>query len=256
MTSDDGLGQRSGALGPPPSEAELWRRLRTGSSPEAREALFSIHLAFAKKIARRIFLRKSSPDIEIQDLYQLASLGLLEAIDRYDPDAGVPFAGYAAKRISGNILDGIAQSSEMRRQLSFRHRVRAERVRSLTAATPVGAPPPSAMDALVELAVGLAIGFMLEGTGLHRSDDAPDRAANAYDSLAWKDTIGQVLAEVSALPAREHSVIQHHYLDGLEFEQIAALLGLSKGRISQIHKSALAMLRQRLRRSNDFRLQR
>ena len=51
-------------------------------------------------------------------------------------------------------------------------------------------------------------------------------------------------------------IIRRHYLDGLTFEDIGSKMGLSKGRVSQIHKAALILLRKRLSKSGDFRLQR
>ena len=214
------------------------------------------HLGFARQIARRRFLDRTGGDIEFPDLCQLAYAGLLEAIDRFDPDHGASFRTYASRRISGSILDGIAKMSEVREQISFRNHARSERVRSLG---DFDAPPrstSSAMQALMDLAVGLAIGFMLEGTGLFTPEDQSDARANAYESLAWKQTINRVVSEIAQLPEREAAVVRHHYLSGLTFDQIGALLGVTKGRVSQIHKAAIDRLRGRLPSGADFRLER
>ena len=120
------------AEAPPPDEAALWQAVRSKASPPARERLFSLYSDFAGRIARRHFMDRRTGDIQQDDLRQLAYAGLLEAIDRFDPDRGIPFRGYAARRISGSILDGLAKMSEVREQISFRNRARAERVRSLS----------------------------------------------------------------------------------------------------------------------------
>jgi len=237
-------------------EDALWLAFKQDGSAQAREKLFSAHYDFARQIARRHWLDRRSGDIEHQDLCQLASAGLLEAIDRYDPALGVPFRGYAARRITGSILDGIAKMSEVREQLSFRNRVRGERARSLAIEGAETLPVDEAMRALTELAVGLAIGFMLDDAGLYVTDGERDGRANAYESLAWKDTIRRMLTEISRLPEREQLIIRHHYLSGLTFDQIGAVLGLSKGRISQLHQAAIALLRKRLRNAGDFKLER
>lgn len=238
----------------PAGEAALWGRLRENGSAAAREQLFAAHLPFARKIARQQQLDRSNGDIDLQDLYQLACAGLLEAIDRFDPAFGVPFRGYAARRIRGSVLDGIARMSEVREQISFRQRMRRERLRSLTEDGAANLPVAGALQALANLAVGLALGFMLEGTGLFRGNEE-DPCPTAYQSLAWKDMLRRVTDELETLPEREQTILRRHYLDGLEFERIADLLGLSKGRISQLHKAALHSLRKRLARAGQFNSQ-
>jgi RNA polymerase sigma factor for flagellar operon FliA len=241
---------------PPQDESTLWRALRTEGSTAAREILFSTYASFARQIATRHFRDRRSGDIEHQDLCQLAFAGLLEAIDRFDPDRGLPFRGYASRRISGSILDGVAKMSEMREQISFRNRMRADRVRSLTAEALDDLSIAEAMQALSDIVAGLAVGFMLESGGLVVADGEPDRRPTAYESLAWKDTLRRLGRELEDLPDRDRAILRHHYLDSMTFEQIGALLGLSKGRISQLHRSALGMLRRRLVRSDDFTFER
>lgn len=237
-------------------ETALWRMFRQTGSPETRERLFSLHYELARRIARRHWLDRSTGDIEFQDLCQLAAAGLLEAIDRYDPALGAPFPSYAAHRITGSVLDGLAKMSEVREQISFRNRIRTERARSLAVADADTLPTKDALQALTDLAVGLAIGFMLDDAGLYVIDGERDRRANAYESLAWKETLGRLLTEISRLPERERLIIRHHYMGGLTFDQIGEVLSLTKGRISQMHQAAIALLRKRLRNSGDFKLER
>jgi RNA polymerase sigma factor for flagellar operon FliA len=237
-------------------EAALWADWRTHARLPAREALFSLYTPFARHLAKRHFLDRASPDIELAELGQLAFAGLLEAIDRFDPAVGAPFRSFAVRRISGSILDGIAHMSEVREQLSFRKRIRQERARSLSEADVEIASPPEAMDALIDLAVGLALGFMVEGSGLYVQEDEPDRRFSAYASLAWKETVQRVLDEISRLPDREALIIRRHYLEGLTFDQIGSLLGVSKGRVSQLHRGAIESLRSRLPAAAEFHLER
>jgi RNA polymerase sigma factor for flagellar operon FliA len=226
-------------------EEALWTAFKIERSMSAREELFRIYLPFARRLARRRH-STGAKDIEFQDLFQMACAGLLEALDKYDPTTGAHFKSYASRRISGSILDGISKLSEMREQISFRNRMRGERARSLAANQ---VDTTEVMDALAELVVGLALGFMLEDAGLAASETQPDRHVTGYQSLAWKQTVQRLTDELSKLPERERTVVRGHYLDGLDFEQLAGLLGLSKGRISQVHRSALAMLKRRLPRS-------
>lgn len=238
------------------AERALWRAFRQEGSTTARERLFSPHFDFAKSIARRHWLDRRSGDIEFKELCQLAATGLLEALDRFDPERGTAFPAFASRRISGCIVDGIGKMSEVREQVSFRNRIRAERARSLAPAEGEVFAADEALRALSELAVGLALGFMLDDAGVYAPDGERDRRASAYESLAWKETIQRLLAEMSRLPPRESLIIRHHYLGGLTFDQIGAVLGITKGRVSQLHQAALVLLRKRMRNPDNFKLER
>lgn len=226
------------------------------SRQDLREALFAEHIDFAKRLAARQRRRYGAADIELEDLFQLAAAGLLEAIDRFDPERGVPFRAYASRRITGSILNGLAKSNEMREQISFRNRVRSERLRSLS---PTAQADPDAVDAitaLADMAVGLALGFLMEAGGLVASADTPDPRPNAYDSLAWKELLRRLSAEVEALGERERLIIRGHYFQGLDFERLALLLGVSKGRVSQLHRTALVKLAKGMSSQPKFLLKR
>lgn len=236
-------------------EAALWREFKAGGSDEARQKLFDLHYVFARQVAAKHYLDRKRGDIEFSDLCQLGCTGLLDALDRYDPARGVPFRPYARSRISGCILDGLDRMSEMREQLAFKRRARRERLKSLSVEAPETLDAAEAMLALVEMATGLAIGLMIEGIGLYITQNEADHRTSPYDSLVWKDLIRSLRAEIPNLSDQEEKIIRYHYLDGLSFEQIASVLGLSKGRISQIHKSALKSLRHRISPDTAFRLQ-
>lgn len=236
--------------------SDIWARYNDDSRAELRLEIFDAYLPFARAIARRHFLDRSS-DIERADLEQLAYAGLLEAIDRFDPKRGAPFESFAAPRVAGSIVDGLAHLSERREQLAYNRRVEKERTRSLgIAAPPEGLSAAEAMAALAELAIGTALSFMLEETGLVANETTPDHRSNAYESAAWKDLIGRLATEVASLEDRERAVIHRHYQDGLAFAVIGALLGISTGRVSQIHRAALTRLRKRLLSARQFSLMR
>lgn len=224
---------------------DLWRAYSAAPSDDLRQHLFAMHLDYAHGVAARIRRERSGADLDLEDLKQYAAEGLLHAIDRYKAVQGTTFHAFAARHVSGRILDGIAENSERRRQSATRQRVRSERLRSLMPQKPRGAR--DALDALADLAVELALGFMLDETGLVIGGEAPlSQAPNAYESLVWGQTVRRVTDALNALPDQEKMVVRRHYLDGLEFARIAEDLDLSRGRVSQIHAAAMNRLRKRL----------
>jgi RNA polymerase sigma factor for flagellar operon FliA len=241
-------------------EASLWRAHKTDGVLAAREKLFALHTRFARNIARRHHRERSRGDLDMTELFQLAYAGLLEALDRFDPTQGVPFRAFAAHRISGSISDGIAKMSEVHEQLSWHSRCRRERLRSLSPEDTRDLKTSEAMERAAEIAVGLALGFMLEGTGFVANEADPAQSYSsrdtAYDSVAWNEMIDDLRAELAMLPEREQTILMQHYLNGMSFEQVASLFGISKGRVSQLHRVSLLSLRKRMIARGHFRLER
>lgn len=236
-TEQTGLGL---VVDPSRAEAALWRRFRFEEDFRSRETLFNRYFQLARAIAARLFRQRAAQRIERGDFDQFACEGLLQALDRFDPLRGVPFGAYARRRISGNIAAGIATMSEVATQISHRRRIEQERLRS------IAVTGQDAIAALSDLAFGLALGLMLDGTGLIADERAIDRRPDAYDSLAWRETVAMLAGEVRKLPDNEAIVIRQHYDHGLPFAQIAQLMNLSRGRISQLHHAALDRLRKRM----------
>jgi RNA polymerase sigma factor FliA len=225
-------------------EASLWRRYRIEADLDCRETLFNRYVALARSIAARHYYRRPVKRAERTDFEQFAYEGLLQAIDRFDPLLGVPFPAYARRRIAGSIVDGIAKMSEVDAQISHRHRIEQERLRSLARLDAIA--PEDALSALSDLAMGLALGLMLEGTSVMGSRGGADSRPSAYESLEWREIQARLLREVGKLPEKEAIIVRQHYDNGLNFAQIAELLDLSRGRISQLHRSALERLRRRI----------
>ena len=224
------------------AEALLWARFRFDKRQDAREPLFNRYVGLARSIAWRH--RSWGREAARGDAEQWAYTGLLQAIDAFDPLRGSPFEAFAKPRIVGSVRDGFARSSEVEAQMSARRRRERERVRSLkTADTDLEGDP---IACLGSIAASLAIGLMLDETRLMASESDPDPGPSAYDSLVWRQTQAKLLREIERLAPGEAAVVRQHYEHGLAFAQIAELLGLSRGRISQLHSSALLKLKKRM----------
>lgn len=181
---------------------------------------------------------------DVNDVEHFAYEGLLQAIDRYDPLRGVPFGAFARRRITGSIADGTGRQSEMAAQARQRSRAVRERLRAMGEEA---VDDSDALRALSSLVSGLAIGLLLEDSGLVLSDTGADLRPNVYESLAMRELQAVLRDEVARLPHREATILRLHYEDGVSFTHIAELLQLSKGRISQLHSGALMKLKRRIR---------
>ncbi|RZF29072.1 sigma-70 family RNA polymerase sigma factor [Paraburkholderia sp. UYCP14C] len=227
-------------------EEGLWAALRDEGGPQAREAVFAHFLPYARALAAQLYAGRHHDDVEFKDFLQLACVGLLEAIDRFKSERGVSFRTFCTPRLRGNVLTGVQRLSDAQEQIALRKRIQRERIASLAASAGTGKQSDT-FQALATLAAGLAIGFMLDDTGIVE-ESAPQAApsATAYQTIAWRQTTEKLHTAVARLPAREQKIIRYHYFHGLGLEQIADIFGVTKGRISQLHRGALLDLRDLL----------
>lgn len=241
---------------PVADEPALWQRFRRGGDASAREALLALHLPYAKVVASVYYGRRFHDEVEFGDFLQFASVGLLEALDRYDPAHGVQFRTFAARRMHGAILNGLERLTEKQQQIAARQRLRNERMQDVKALAQSQEGTPGANEAerllrfVSDVGIGLALGWMLEGTGMVEREDSS--VEPFYRSVALRQLRERLLRALESLPRPEQVVIRSHYLQEIPFDHVAETLHLTKGRISQIHKQALLRLRALLREDADW----
>lgn len=254
-------------------EDSLWSRWRGAGDMQARERLVLHYLPFARTLAASLYRGRVHGEIGFDDYLQWARLGLIESVDRYAPGQGAQFRTYAAHRIRGAMLNGLETASERNQQAMGRKRLIADRLESVKAQALDGTrqPPPAAppgpargtakerqgalLAYLAEVGIGIALGVMLEDTGMLVAEEGGDAQAAAQtpspEVLYFRKTEMQRLQQqlrdaMDRLAAPESRVIRYHYQQGLPFEEIAAMLGVSRSRVSQLHRQGLASLRRLL----------
>lgn len=227
-------------------EAALWLAWRVQADQGARSTLIERHMPLAKIIAAKLYGGRYHDDVEFDDYYQMATIGLIEAVDRYDPALGAKFRTFASLRVRGAVLNGLDRMSERHQQISARQRLRAERAASLAPEqTPDGSE--QLLHVLAEAGIGLALGMLLEGSSLMSDESAIAPTPAPYAAVELDQLRKRVRALVDLLPEREQRIIKSHYLQHIPFEQIATTLGVTRGRVAQLHKQALNRMRDAAR---------
>lgn len=227
---------------PDQTEDALWVSWCQGGDRDARLKLILKYLWLAKRIAHSVLATLNSAYAELRDLMQSAAVGLVDAVDRFDPGRRVPFASYAGSRIRGSVLNQLQKHSEYHAQFEFRRDSMRERAADLASASEDD-HSSGVFAEMIDLAVGLAVGYMLEGTSLYRSEESHLYEGN-HEINAAGETFKSLVGE---LPDTDRSVLELHYIHGMPFADIAAGLELTRGRVSQIHSRALKLLRERFR---------
>ena len=241
-------------------EGALWSLFRASRDEALRQQLIAHYLDYARVVAATYYARRNHDEIEFDEYRQLASVALVESIDRYDPDKGAQFKTFAARRMHGAILDGLERLTEKQQQIAVRQRLRQERLLSVKEhALAADGPAPAASGRgtkahadelfryLAEVGIGIALGCLLDGTAMVATDEPIGQQPDGlYQRLEIKQLQARLRDMIRHLPPQEQAVITSHYLHEHRFEDIARRMGVTKGRVSQIHRAALQTLRSRL----------
>jgi len=192
--------------------AQLWASSRAGDTG-SRGALIERYSDLAIGIARCMRVPHASL-ADSDDIASAAMIGLIGAVDRFDPRRGVPFEAYASLRIRGAVVDELRRVDE---------RGRADR-------RPEG----------TELAVSLDV--LLE-QGTHQGPAVEDGFTERYEQ---EDLRTRVQNALGRLPARQREVIARYYGDELTLRETGAKMGVSEARACQLHGRAIQSLRREL----------
>ena len=231
------------------SEDQLWLLLREKEDQEARLQLINHYMPLARKIAAHLFSTRPDNEVEFCDYLQYANVGLLEAVDRYELNSGATFSTYASYRIRGSVLNGLAHVTERREQGAYRARLQRERLESLDKHD-TSQHKPSSFEALAEVAIGLALGYMLEDSGMIYDEASASTESTPYTISEFDELVDGLHVALDKLPERENMIIRYHYFHHVDFETLGEHLNVSKGRVSQLHKRAIEMIRSELNQSH------
>jgi RNA polymerase sigma factor for flagellar operon FliA len=184
----------------------------------------------------------------VQDLVAFGYQGLLEARQRFDAARGVQFKSFAYYRVRGAVVDGVRSMAYLPRRAYARLKA-AEAVdlegEQITDAAGNAAPAQDAESALRVLDGVLGRVAAAYATAAS-AEDAPQD--DPEESLLARERRDAVQAALATLPEQEAFLLRGHYIEGRNFDELAAELGLSKSWASRIHTRALGRLREALSR--------
>ncbi len=238
--------------------SRLFRKYQRARDPAIRERLILAHSGLAKYLARK-FAGRGEP---LEDLVQVAHVGLLQAVDRFDPTRGVKFTTYATATIVGEIKRHFrdkAWSVHVPRRLREVNnalmqavdRLSARLGRSPTIAEIAEHAGVSFEDAVEALEVGHA--YNPVSLDAEQSRGPEEEASTLADAIGGVDpefgrleTRFTLEAALTALPEREQTILRLRYAEERSQAEIARQLGISQMHVSRIQRTALSRLRAML----------
>ncbi|MCG8668250.1 MAG: sigma-70 family RNA polymerase sigma factor [Pseudomonadales bacterium] len=224
---------------------DLWRNYAKTKSLAMRNQLLDTYLPYARTMASIFYSRYANAGVQKDDCMQLASIGLMKAIERYDIEFGVKFETYAAHYLKGEILDGIDQYSEAFCYASQKRILERDRRKSL------GSVRAKTLDEFVALTLDLTVSVLIDKLNVDNVE---------YESLLYKPKTDdaliskRVLKSIDELEHRHRQVLSMHYFYDQSYAEISRSLNISKTRISQIHKESIQLIREKLLAKSTFQM--
>lgn len=232
----------------------LWASFLADRNVKARNAIAEYYLPLVKIVAGRIAISLPA-HVDREDVLSSGFFGLMEAIERYDPERQNKFETYAGVRVRGAMLDYLRSRDWI--PVALRQKIRRYEAKVAELEGKLGRPAEDEelADALsmtiVELkqlesqasvATVMPLDDMLQADSIEQEGDGPSQ------QLEKKEIKETLAAAIERLPEKEKKVVALYYYEELTLKEIASLMHLSEARISQLHTKAVFRMRGYLSR--------
>lgn len=244
-------------------ENKLWREFKKTKSSAIRDQFIRQYMPLVKYVAGKV--STGMPDsVEFDDLVGFGQFGLLDAINKFDPDKNVKFKTYAVTRIRGAIFDELRELDWVPRSVRQKSREIEDTIVNLEARL-----GRTASDEEIAKEMGVSESeyqntvMKISGTSVlslndvwYSGDDSDHMSIGDSieapsslnpDVIIEREEVRKVIAEaINELPKNEKMVIVLYYHEDLTFKEIGQVLNVSESRISQLHTKANLRLRAKL----------
>jgi RNA polymerase sigma factor for flagellar operon FliA len=232
----------------------------TSPAPADIDTLVTQHLPLVGHAVRETMARVPG-HVSRDDLMSAGMTALVQAARSFDTERGVPFASYASTRVRGAVLDELRSVDWASRSVRRRARQLDETRSALTAKlgrSATDAEVASAMGVRVEEIaanqedVSRAVVMSLQGFGETPIDDLlPSRVPGPEEMLVQRERVAYLQDAVAELPERLRVVVEGYFFGERPMAEIAAELGVTESRVSQMRGEALALLKDALTSALD-----
>ncbi|MBO4727641.1 MAG: RNA polymerase sigma factor WhiG [Spirochaetaceae bacterium] len=245
------------------TEEELWIEFKKTHSPALRDAFIRQYMPLVKYVAGKVSVGMPG-SVEFDDLVGFGQFGLLDAINKFDPEKNVKFKTYAVTRIRGAIFDELRSIDWVPRSVRQKSREIEDAISRLE--SKLGR---TASDAEIAGSMGISeedynqTVLKVSGTSIlslndiwYSGDDSDHVSIGDCiespsslnpDVIVEREEVRRVIIEaINDLPEKEKMVLVLYYYEDLTFKEIGQVLNVSESRISQLHTKANLRLRAKL----------
>lgn len=248
----------------------LWKKYQESGDPYSQETLVKQYVHLVEQMANRLSASIPQSIIPRDDLIGLGYIGLIKAIKKFDYNKGFQFETYGLWRIKGAMLDGIRKMDWVPRGFREKAKDLNNAIKHLEQ-TLMREPTEEELSHFLNLPpeeieqsmATLSLSTLLSLNEPINSNDEDGKQQERLDQLVDVQSISQdkelqikefkkiMASSIEKMPEKERLVISLLYYEGVSQVEIAEIMNLTKGRISQIHSKAILRLRQSLE-SNGY----
>lgn len=240
------------------NEENIWREYKRTRNDALRNQLVLSHLWMVKYLAGRLALRLL-PSMGQDDLESCGVFGLMEAVQKYDPDTGVDFETYAYRRIRGSMIDEIRKANwvprTMWQRLQNLKQVKEKLERegrlseaALTEETGMTVQELRKLETHYHRAFTVSLDESLnlsDGDSVKMVDLVQDRESlDPLEMVTEKEGQKILMKVIQTLPEKEQIILALYYQEGLTLKEIGLVLEVSESRVCQLHGRILVKLRK------------
>ncbi len=237
--------------------------------PNLKEQIVLEHTPLIRYIVNRIAVRLPS-HIDLDDLHNTGVIGLMDAIEKYDPDKNCKFKTYAEFRIKGAILDQLRSLDWVPRSVRQKGRKLERAYGEVEQRLGRQASEDEVADSLglqidkfhelINQVRGISLvnleeirggGQDSDRTGSYADIVEDPTAENPFATLKLHETKGIIADTIGTLPEKERLVISLYYYEDLNMKEIGNILGITESRVCQIHTKSVLRLRAKLKNVVD-----
>ena len=241
----------------------IWKKWQQDKDEQAGNKLVEHYMPLVDYQVNRIYTTLPK-NVERQDIKSLAFMGLVDALEKFDPNRDLKFDTYASFRIKGSIIDGLRKEDWLPRSVREKAKIVEQATERLEKrlnrepkiseiANEVGISHQETSEIVKDTLVANFLSIeeqKSEQQPEHREslrNTIPDRQAyTPEESSLKKEQINELVTVITELNEKEQLVLQLFYKEELTFTEIGGILQLSTSRISQIHTKSIAKLKSLL----------
>lgn len=244
-----------------------WREYVRTRAPELREAIIHEYAILARRAVDRLQITPWGC-VSQEDLLSYAVIGLIDAVDRFDPEQNVPFEGFAMPRIRGAVIDALRKLDWVPRTVRLEETKLRKAYGRLEAL--LGRPPTDAevardlgvsIDELEHLVTEVARGSVLSLDDLvagmgetpgHTEEPRMQHTLDPHYNRERGEARTCLVEALEGLPEREKLVVSLYYFHDLTLKEVGKVLGVTEQRVSQLHAKAMLRLSHKLTRHSEL----
>jgi len=256
--------KKTSRMKPLPDEPAVWKKIVKGDR-DARDLMIRQYVYLVKYVLNRLVSHPHLDQdvLDFDDLYSAGVIGLINAVDNYDPQRGVKFITYSIPRIRGAIIDELRAVDWLPRSLrqkvnklngaysqienQFLRPARDEEVSSY-----LGISVEEFRTVLSSASRSVVLSLdeelrLSDDSSVTRADQAIRHEKSCRDLVAREELVRILSNTIETLPEKERLVVAMYYYDEMTFKEIGKVLSVTESRICQLHTKAMTRLRGRLK---------